>query len=120
MGSPGKAPGGADSTTNWARFALLATPLIGATFLSKFAIPPFGAQGIGIALFVLLAAVIASSVGGGTRIEPRRLALYFMLVGPLGLIQILQPDAFSPLSLLLLVAVHLPYVVTVPHSDDGD
>src|SRR5580692_2677057 len=112
--------GGAALTTNWLRFALLATPLIGATFLSKFAIPPFGKQGIGISLFILLGAVIAGTVGGGMRIEPRRLTLYFMLVGSLGLIQILQPEAFSPLSLLLLVAVHLPYVVTVPHSDDGD
>src|ERR1700734_517461 len=116
----GKASGGAVSTTNWLPFALLATPLIGATFLSKFAIPPFGKQGIGISLFILLGAVIAGTVGGGMRIEPRRLTLYFMLVGSLGLIQILQPEAFSPLSLLLLVAVHLPYVVTVPHSDDGD
>jgi hypothetical protein len=116
----GKVPAGAVSTTNWLGFALLATPLIGATFLSKFAIPPFGAQGIGISLFVLLAVVIAGCVGGGMRIEPRRLALYFMLVGSLGLIQILQPDAFSPLSLLLLAAVHLPYVVTVPRSDDRD
>src|SRR5580698_8002712 len=116
----GKVPRGAVSTTNWLSFALLATPLIGATFLSKFAIPPFGKQGISISLFVLLAAVIAGTVGGGMRIEPRRLTLYFMLVGSLGLIQLLQPEAFSPLSLLLLVAVHLPYVVTVPHSDDGN
>jgi hypothetical protein len=128
MGSPvvassiaiGRVSGGAVSTTNRLRFALLATPLIGATFLSKFAIPPFGAQGIGISLFVLLAVVIAGTVGGGMRIEPRRLTLYFMLVGSLGLIQLLQPEAFSPLSLLLLVAVHLPYVVIVPHGDDGD
>src|SRR5579863_9763845 len=116
----GKNSGGAVSTTNWLPFALLAAPLIGATFLSKFAVPPFGAQGIGISLFVLLAVVIAGSVGGGMRIEPRRLTLYFMLVGSLGLIQLLQPDAFSPLSLLLLVAVHLPYVMNVPRSDDGD
>jgi hypothetical protein len=115
-----KVPAGGLSTTNRLRFALLATPLIGATFLSKFAVPPFGAQGIGISLFVLLAVVIAGSVGGGMRIEPRRLTLYFMLVGSLGLIQLLQPDAFSPLSLLLLVAVHLPYVMNVPRSDDGD
>ncbi|MGC1524052.1 MAG: hypothetical protein WA803_21110 [Steroidobacteraceae bacterium] len=114
------AAGGAVPATNGLRFALLVTPLIGATFLSNFAIPPFGAQGIGISIFVLLAAVIAGTVGGGMRIEPRRLTLYFMLVGSLGLIQLLQPEAFSPLSLLLLVAVHLPYAVTVPHSDDGD
>jgi hypothetical protein len=32
----------------------------------------------------------------------------------------LQPDSFSPLSFLLLAAVHAPYAVTVPNSDDGD
>jgi hypothetical protein len=116
----GNVPGGAVSAANGLRFALLATPLIGATFLSKFAIPPFGAQGIGISLFILLAVVIASLVGGSMRVEPRRLTLYLLLVGSVGLIQILQPDAFSPLSLLLLVAVNLPYAVNVPHSDDGD
>jgi hypothetical protein len=115
-----RAARGVVPTTDGLRFALLATPLVGATFLSKFAIPPFGAQGIGISVFVLLAAVIAGIVGGGMRIEPRRLTVYFILVGSLGLFQILQPEAFSPLSLLLLAAVHLPYAVTVPHSDDGD
>jgi hypothetical protein len=116
----GSVPEGAVSTTNGVRFALLATPLIGATFLSKFAIPPFGAQGIGISVILLLAVVSAGIVGGGMRIEPRRLTLYFMLLGSLGLIQILQPDSFSPTSFLLLAAVHLPYAVTLPRSDDGD
>jgi hypothetical protein len=116
----GHVPGGTVATTDGLRFALLAMPLIGATFLSKFAFPPFGAQGIGISLFVLLAVVVASTVGGAMRFEPRRMTLYFMLVGSLGLIQILQPESFSPLSLLLLAAVHLPYAVSVPHSDDGD
>jgi hypothetical protein len=115
----GNGPGAMVSTTNGLRLALLAMPLIGATFLSKFAIPPFGAQGIGISLFVLLAVVIASVVGGAMRADPRRMTLYFVLIGSLGLVQILQPESFSPLSLLLLVAVHLPYAVTVPHSDDG-
>lgn len=87
----GSVPGGTVSTTTGLSFALLATPLICATFLSKFAIPPFGKQGIGIALFVLLAVVIASTVGGAMRVEPRRLTLYLMLVGSLGLIQLLQP-----------------------------
>ena len=66
-----RAARGVVPTTDGLRFALLATPLVGATFLSKFAIPPFGAQGIGISVFVLLAAVIAGIVGGGMRIEPR-------------------------------------------------
>jgi hypothetical protein len=116
----GNVPAGTVSKTNGLSFALLVTPLIGASFLSKFAFPPFGAQGIGISLFLVWAAVIAGAVSGCTCIEPRRLALFFMLVGCLGLIQLLQPDSFSPLSFLLLAAVHLPYAVTLPHSDDGD
>jgi hypothetical protein len=113
-------PGGAVSKTTGLSFALLATPLIAASFLSKFAFPPFGAEGIGISLFLVLAAVIAGTVSGGMCIEPRRLTLYFMLLGSLGVIQLLQPDSFSPLSFLLLAAVHLPYAVTLPHSDDGE
>src|SRR5258708_3154375 len=102
------------------RFAILATPLIGATVLSKFAIPPFGAQGIDISLFLVLAALAAGSIAGCIRFEPRRLTLYVTLIGILGLMQIVQPDSFSVLSLLLLAAVHLPYVFTVPDSDHGD
>lgn len=101
-------------------FVFLVTPLIGVTFLSKFAFPPLGAQGIGISIFVLLGALVAGSVIGCLRFDPRRLTLFVMLIGIIGVIQILQPDSFSVLSLLLLVAVHLPYVFTVPHSDDGD
>jgi hypothetical protein len=111
---------GAVPTVGTARFALLATPLIGATFLSKFAFPPFGALGIGIPVFLVLAALMLGSVTGCFKIEPRRLTLYFLMIGFLGLMQILQPSGFSPTSLLLLVAVHLPYVVTVPQGNDGE
>jgi hypothetical protein len=104
---------------NRLRFAVLATPLVAATILSKFAIPPFGAQGIDISFLLLLAALIVGSIGGCIHIEPRRLALYVMLMGFLGLIQIVQPDLFSTSSMLLLAALHLPYVFAVPHGDDG-
>ncbi len=118
--APGISADGVASTVRGLRFALLATPLIGATFLSKFAFPPFGAQGIGISLFLLLAALAVGSIGGCLSVEPRRLTVFVTVIGILGLIQILQPDSFSAASLLLLVAVHLPYVFTVPHSDDRD
>ncbi len=116
----GISAGGVASAAGGLRFALLATPLIGATFLSKFAFPPFGALGIGISVFLLLAALVVGSVCGCLGAEPRRLMGFVTMVGILGLFQILQPDPFSPLSLLLLVAVHLPYVFTVPHGGDGE
>src|SRR5580704_1459229 len=118
-------PAGREATleaaaVNPLRFALLATPLVGATFLSKFAFPPFGKLGIGLSLFLVLAAVLIGSVFDCVRIDARRLTLFALMIGCLGLMQILQPSAFSPTSLLLLVAVHLPYVFTVPHSNDGE
>jgi hypothetical protein len=116
----GASAGGAKSTVSAARFALLATPLIGATFLSKFAFPPFGALGIDISVFLVLAALMVGSVADCVRIEPRRLTLFALMICCLGLMQIFQPGAFSPTSLLLLVAVHLPYVFTVPQSNDGE
>jgi hypothetical protein len=99
---------------------LLAAPLIGATFISKFGFPPLSALGIGVSIFFVLGALAAGSVLGGVSIEPRRLALFTAMIGILGLIQIFQPNSFSPTSLLLLVAVHLPYIFTVPGSDDKD
>jgi hypothetical protein len=116
----GASAGGAKSTVSAARFALLATPLIGATFLSKFSFPPFGALGIDISVFLVLAALMVGSVADCVRIDPRRLTLFALMICCLGLMQIFQPGAFSPTSLLLLVAVHLPYVFTVPQSNDGE
>jgi hypothetical protein len=111
---------GAASTPKALHFALLAAPLVGATFISKFGFPPLAALGIGVSIFFLLGAIAAGAVLGGVSIEPRRLALFTAMIGILGLIQIFQPDSFSPSSLLLLVAVHLPYIFTVPGSDDKD
>jgi hypothetical protein len=71
----GASSGGAKSTVSAARFALLATPLIGATFLSKFALPPFGALGIDISVFLVLAALMVGSYADCVRIDPRRLTL---------------------------------------------
>jgi hypothetical protein len=109
-----------ESTPRWLRFALLTAPLIGATFISKFGFPPLTSIGIGVSIFFLLGALAAGSVLGGVSIEPRRLALFTAMIGILGLIQIFQPNSFSTSSLLLLVAVHLPYVFAIPGSDDQD
>jgi len=109
-----------ESTPRWLRFALLTAPLIGATFISKFGFPPLTSIGIGISIFFLLGALAAGSVLGGVSIEPRRLALFTAMIGILGLIQIFQPNSFSPSSLLLLIAVHLPYIFSIPGSDDKD
>jgi hypothetical protein len=111
---------GAQPAARALRIALLAAPLVGATFISKFGFPPLAQMGIGVSIFFLLGACAAGALLGGMSIEPRRLALFTAMIGILGLIQIFQPNSFSPSSLLLLVAVHLPYIFTVPGTDDRD
>jgi len=111
---------GMSTTTDRLRFAVLATPLVGVTFLSKFTVPPLGEQGIDLSLLFLLAALLLGSIGGCIRFEPGRLTLYVLMIGTLGVIQMLQPELFSFSSMLLLVALHLPYVFTVPRGNDGE
>jgi hypothetical protein len=110
----------AQAPAHWLRFAVLATPLVGVTFFSKFTIPPLGEQGIDVSLFLVLGAVAAGMVADCIRVDPARLTLYVMLIGILGLIQSLQPETFSIPSLLLLAGLHLPYVFAVPRAGEGD
>lgn len=93
--------------------ALLYAPLIAVTVLSKFAVPPLGAHGLGIA-FVVFAMVMAAGVLTARMIvEPRRLILYLSVIALLCLPQLLRPDPFSLSSLLLLAALHLVYVLRI-------
>jgi hypothetical protein len=111
--APGARPG-------WARFCVLATPIVGVTFFSKFTIPPLGEQGIDVSLFLVLGAVVAGAAAGCIRVDSARLTLYVALIGILGLIQSLQPETFSIPSMLLLAGLHLPYVVAVSREGGGD
>ncbi len=102
----------------WLCFALLAMPVVAVTSFAKFTFPPLGAQGIDISLLILLATPFVGCIFGCIRLEGRRLALYVTLLGILGLLQIPQTE-ISISSLLLLAALHLPYVFAV-QGDYGD
>src|SRR4051812_16334025 len=54
-----------------------------ASVLSKVSIPPFGALGIGVALFLLPVTACVGFVTGVLRIHPVRLALFLLLAGVL-------------------------------------
>jgi hypothetical protein len=92
---------------------VMCTPLIGATLLSKFAIPPFGAKGVSIVIPLLL---IAAATGFLTRrltISPQRLAAYLILIGLLGAFQLFRAGPISKGSFVVLAALHVPYVLTL-------
>jgi len=95
-------------------------PVITATFISKLAVPPFGAAGISVAIPVLCAAGAAGVLTGRMLIDTRRMLAYIVLVAGLWAVQVLREGAFSPSSMLLLTALHLPYVLSfrrIPNYD---
>lgn len=103
----------------WVALALLSMPVICATLLTKFAIPPFGAQGIGIAVMVLPVVIAAGIFAGCMRIDPVRLALFLVITGGLGIVPLLRGDSFSLNSVALFVALHVPFVFAVAAGRDS-
>src|SRR5260370_24055867 len=61
----------ASARRNLLGFAVLATPLVGATVLSKFTGPPLGAEGVDISLLFRLPALFVGAIGGCLRVELR-------------------------------------------------
>lgn len=99
--------------TQWLRSAVLATPIVGVVLLSKLTVPPWGEQGLGLALPVLALALLLGAVGNQFRIAPNRLAMFLLVLAAMGLMQIFKTDLFSSSSLLLLTVLHFPYVLYV-------
>jgi hypothetical protein len=93
------------------RSLLWVTPIICATVLSKIAVPPFGAQGIGIALPVLLVVTFLGCLTQQFEIDMRRFVVGTVVLTFLGMSQLLKTDDFSPTSLLLLIALHVPLLL---------
>lgn len=96
---------------NALRTLLWVTPIIAATLLSKLAVPPFGKQGIGIALPVLLAVTLLGCVTQQFRIATARFAFGALVLGLLGITQVLKNDLFFLSSLVLLAALHAPLLL---------
>lgn len=89
---------------------VLYLPLIGATFLSKLAIPPFGKLGIGITLPVIFMALALGCMTNLFRIAAARLALFSLVAGLMGAQLLVMGDPFSKSSLLLFIALHIPFL----------
>ena len=104
---------------SWLPTAVLCVPIVAVTLLAKLSIPPFAAQGIDMSLLVILAAIGAGLFAGCMRLDAWRLALYALVIGILGFVQILRADSFSVFSMLLLAAMHFPYVFAVMRGN-GD
>lgn len=92
-------------------------PLITATLASKLAIPPFGERGLSIATPLICLAVLLGAATGRLVFDRHRLLGYLLLLALLWAFQLFDGE-FSPLSMLLLTLLHLPYVLQLKRRPD--
>lgn len=97
---------------DWRMKLVVCAPVIGATVLSKFAIPPWGAQGLGLIFPIIFAALAFGLISGRLQVAWRRLLLFMTMLSVLGLVQVLRGDLFSLSSVMLMAVLGLCYVFT--------
>ena len=97
---------------------VLCTPILSASLFSKFGIPGYASLGIGIALPLIAAALAIGMLNNCVRLDPRRLGFYCIMLAALVLPQLLQAGTFSQQSLMMLAALHIPYVMVVTRGHE--
>lgn len=108
----------AEETRNNGGEWIVYAPLVATTIFSKFAIPPFGARGLGIGLPLVFLALVSGLALGRVRIHPGRVCFYALTVVALGILQILHEEPFSLMSFVYLAAVGATYTLIVPRATD--
>src|SRR6266700_1589117 len=81
-----------------------------ATLLSKLSVPPFGARGIGLSLFVLPLVAFVGFAARTLTLDAVRLALFLTLTGVLSVISIFGIEEFSVSSMAMFTVVHVPFI----------
>ncbi|MDY0748913.1 hypothetical protein SNE35_30730 [Paucibacter sp. R3-3] len=100
----------------WLRWLAL-FPLVAATYLSKFSVPPFGAMGLAIAIPLVFGAALVGFAAGAMQLQLRRALAFALMLATLLTLQVLAADGFSPGSLALLVVIYLPYAVQLSRAE---
>lgn len=101
-----------DIARDWPMKLIVCAPVVGATVLSKFALPPFGAQGFGLIFPIIFAALLFGLATHRLEFAWKRLLLFFVMLSVLGLIQVLRGELFSLASVALMAALGFSYVLT--------
>jgi len=92
-------------------FALLVTPLIAATLLGKFSVPPLGSRGISLAVPLIILVALYGLLRGWFVIRPHRVIAYVALATLWLAVPLLTASPYSAASVALLLALHLPYLL---------
>jgi len=112
VGAYSHAQPAAGDASDWRTKLIICAPVIGASVLSKFALPPWGADGFGLSFPIIFAALLYGLVTRRLQFAWRRLLLFFVMLSVLGLIQVLRGDMFSMSSVALMAALGFSYVLT--------
>lgn len=112
-------PGALMSAERWT-LALMAVPLIGATILAKLAVPPLGAMGIAIGMFLNVFAGAWGLASGRLLLDARVLAGFALLFAFAGIGPMLRGEAYSLPSLVFLMVLHAPYVLVAARGQAVD
>ncbi len=92
-------------------------PAISVTYLSKLSVPPFGSMGLTLAVPLIAFVSVAGVATGRLHVAVRRLLFFVIMMLVLWGIQLMRSEPFSAASLLLLTALHLPYVMYIPQEE---
>jgi hypothetical protein len=98
---------------------MLVLPILGASFLSKLALPLVKVDGLGLGFpLIYLAMLPGLFVAGVMRFEAARLQFFCLMAAVLGGMVALRGDTFSLMSLAFLMLLHLPYIVQIEASEE--
>lgn len=96
----------------WQTRLIVFTPVVCATLLAKFGLPPLSFIGIGLLYPLTFGLIAYGFITGQLQFEHRRLAFYMIVLSLLGFIQLLRPDAFSLPSFVMMAALAGTFVFT--------
>ena len=95
-----------------------AAPVVGASFVSKFSVPPLGAMGISIVIPMLSVVAAMGLLLGRMVVDIPRFIAYAIAMAVLWGMQALRGESFSVPSLLMLSVVHFPYILRLDPLPD--
>lgn len=95
-----------------------AAPVIGASFVSKLSVPPFGAMGISMVIPMLSVVAGVGLLLGRMVVDVPRFIAYAIVMAVLWGMQALRGESFSVLSLVMLTVVHFPYILRLDPLPD--
>jgi len=96
----------------WQTRVIVFTPVICATLLAKFGLPPLASIGIGLLYPLTFALIGYGFVTGQLHFEWRRLAFFLVVLSTLGLMQLMRTDSFSLPSFIMMTALASTFVFT--------